>query len=323
MIYIFAPCNAASGGPELLQQLCRKIRDLGKAATMVYYYSYFTVKPNPQVLERYAVYENPVSHKVLDRKENTIIVPEVGTHLLNRYHKVKKVVWWLSVDNHYKKKQEWNYRINTLFGLLSPSLTDQRVMHLYQSYYAKEHLKKLGIQPACQLELSDYLNRAFIENANKEQSQIKQDRVLYNPKKGFAYTQQLMKQMPDLEWVPLQGMTPEQMCHVMQTSKIYIDFGEHPGKDRIPREAAISGCCILTGQRGAAKNEFDIPISSWYKIDQNTTPLATVENKIRTILANYETNRNDFDAYREKIRQEETVFAKDTQAFLDWAEQAR
>lgn len=319
MIYIFAPCNAISGGPELLQQLCRKIRDMGKAATMVYYHSYFIVKPNQQVSERYAVYGNPVSDKILDLPQNTVVVPEVGTHLLCRYRKAKKAVWWLSVDNYYKKKQEWSYRINTLFGLLSPALTDHRIMHLYQSYYAREQVNKLGVQPACQMELSDYLNAAFIENADKEKKQPKQNRVLYNPKKGFEYTQMLMAAMPDLEWQPLQGMTPDQMCHIMQTSKLYIDFGEHPGKDRIPREAAISGCCILTGKRGAAKNEFDIPVPSQYKIDQDTMPLAEVEKKIRSILLHYESCRHDFDAYRDKIRHEEEKFAQDTQRFIDWS----
>jgi len=42
--------------------------------------------------------------------------------------------------------------------------------------------------------------------------------------------------------------------------KLYVDFGKHPGKDRMPREAAVHGCCIITGRRGAAGNPFDIPI---------------------------------------------------------------
>ena len=43
----------------------------------------------------------------------------------------------------------------------------------------------------------------------------------------------------DLRWVPLIGMTTEEMRSCMSKSKVYIDFGNHPGKDRIPREAAI------------------------------------------------------------------------------------
>lgn len=56
----------------------------------------------------------------------------------------------------------------------------------------------------------------------------------------------------DLRWVPLIGMTTEEMRSCMSKSKVYIDFGNHPGKDRIPREAAISGCIVITGKRGAA-----------------------------------------------------------------------
>ena len=48
-------------------------------------------------------------------------------------------------------------------------------------------------------------------------------------------------------------MTPEQVVDLMSESKVYIDFGNHPGKDRIPREAVINGCCVITGVRGSAR----------------------------------------------------------------------
>ena len=30
--------------------------------------------------------------------------------------------------------------------------------------------------------------------------------------------------------------------------KLYIDFGGFPGKDRLPREAVMHDCCIITGK---------------------------------------------------------------------------
>jgi len=47
---------------------------------------------------------------------------------------------------------------------------------------------------------------------------------------------------------------------------MYIDFGTHPGKDRIPREAALRNCIVLTNRNGAADNNVDVPIPNEYKI---------------------------------------------------------
>ena len=33
--------------------------------------------------------------------------------------------------------------------------------------------------------------------------------------------------------------------------QVYIDFGHHPGQDRLPREAVQCGCVVITGTRGS------------------------------------------------------------------------
>ena len=53
----------------------------------------------------------------------------------------------------------------------------------------------------------------------------------------------------------------------MMESKVYIDFGNHLGKDRIPREVA-SGCCIITGKTGADKYKEDVYIGEKFKFDE-------------------------------------------------------
>lgn len=64
-------------------------------------------------------------------------------------------------------------------------------------------------------------------------------------------------------------MRPEQVMKTMDESMMYIDFGNHPGKDRIPREAALRDCIILTSTNGSAHNELDVPIASEFKFDIN------------------------------------------------------
>ena len=104
--------------------------------------------------------------------------------------------------------------------------------------------------------------------------------------------------------------------NLMRSSKLYIDFGNHPGKDRMPREAAICGCCIITGKRGAAANDVDIKIPSQYKISDSDISL--IADRIKYVLKNYEDLTSDFDSYRDKIRHEEAVFdAEIKRIFID------
>ena len=61
-------------------------------------------------------------------------------------------------------------------------------------------------------------------------------------------------------------MTEREVEDCLSQAKVYIDFGGHPGKDRIPREAALCGCCVVTGRRGAAGNDVEVPINQSYKL---------------------------------------------------------
>ena len=45
----------------------------------------------------------------------------------------------------------------------------------------------------------------------------------------------------------------------------YIDFGPHPGMDRLPREAALAGCVVVTNREGAANFDEDTPLPSQFK----------------------------------------------------------
>ncbi|KAL3809235.1 hypothetical protein ACHAXA_005283 [Cyclostephanos tholiformis] len=45
----------------------------------------------------------------------------------------------------------------------------------------------------------------------------------------------------------------------------YIDFGPHPGMDRLPREAALAGCIVITNREGAAAHDEDVPLPQEFK----------------------------------------------------------
>jgi hypothetical protein len=166
--------------------------------------------------------------------------------------------------------------------------------------------------------LSDYINRRYINASASVIPGRKENIVVYNPAKGVEQTQILMSSLQGYSFVPIQNMTADKVAELLARSKVYIDFGNHPGKDRIPREAAISGCVVITNRRGAAANPVDIPIDETYKID-DTSPkfIATADTLLGSVMRDFMTHHERFAGYRAKIASEEEEF---TRAALEVAE---
>lgn len=306
-IYIACPPNLATGGPELLHQLCYKLREKGYLSYM-YYYGEYT---NDPVHERYKKYNTEYVSFIDDDQSNIIIVPEVNIELLKTFKNIKKAIWWLSVDNYFKPKSNIKYKIKTIFGLLEFNYRKENIIHLAQSRYAVEFLKQQDIKEKNIYYLSDYLNSIFIEESKDNAKFEKKNNVLYNPKKGYEFTKKIIDRSKYLNWVPLENLKPEEMSNLMMESKVYIDFGNHPGKDRIPREAAISGCCIITGKRGSANYKDDVYIEDEFKFNDSEENIDSIISKINYIIENYANETKKFDLYRERISKEEAEFEND------------
>ena len=81
-------------------------------------------------------------------------------------------------------------------------------------------------------------------------------------------------------------MSRAEVRKALCTVKVYADFGSHPGRDRMPREAALCGACVLTNRRGSANFAEDVPLPTLYKLDQDDPAFAqNVGRTIRLILA--------------------------------------
>lgn len=322
-IFIACPANITTGGPELLHQLCYTLREL-KYNAIMYYYNFNKERYITPIAEEYKVYNNPFVTSFEDNVENLIVIPEVEYNMLKSIKLAKKVFWWLSVDNYCSSRsRKWSnillklgfsgldgYKYKKVFGLLDEKfLFLDEVIHFVQSKYAKEFCNNLGIENSRIYYLSDYLNPIFINNAIDKREYIKKENiVLYNPKKGYEFTKKIIEKSPHIRWVALKNLSRKEMSNLLLKSKVYIDFGNHPGKDRIPREAAISGCCVITGLRGSAKYYEDVPINNEYKIKDSEDNIIEIINKIQNIFENFEENYLNFEEYRKYILNEEKVF---------------
>ena len=185
-------------------------------------------------------------------------------------------------------------------------MTDD-ISYLYQSEYAHDYLIKHGKKNCYRL--SDYINPIYI--SDQERFENKEDIVLYNPKKGKKFTEKIIHTSPQLKWIAIENLSTEEVYKLLQRGKVYIDFGNHPGKDRFPREAAISGCCIITGKRGAAAYYKDIPIDDEFKFEDVDSSISQIISKIENCLNNYENEIKKFYEYRCYIRSEYKLFIDD------------
>ena len=317
-IYILSITNVATGGTELLQQFCFKLREVGVNAFMYYVTNDFE---GSVVQLKFKEYNNPKVDKIVDSKNNILVIPEVAIDSTFQFKEIEKFIWWLSVDNYYGALKAQNNLIKKLYyqfkDLRNNKLLFSSCKHLVQSEYARLFLtKEKNVENKSIRYLSDYLNNVFINSAINNQSSVKKNAILYNPKKGFEFTARLIENITEYEWIPLQNLTTRQMSRLLSECKVYIDFGNHPGKDRIPREAAISGCCVITGKRGASANDLDVRIPEKYKFEDSNENISLIHNQISDCMNNYENSGKDFEEYRQMIIKEEENFIKDIHSFI-------
>lgn len=308
-IYIRCPAMIVTGGPELLHQLCYKLNVFGYNAWMFYRNCKENHSPTP---DRYKKYNTSYVTELCDDKNQIVIVPETAIEDFFKFPESRKIIWWLSVDHFLLSCQRRGYDESKVFDKIRKQAGDNRTIHFAQSQYAMDYLKSKGIDSNEIYYLSDYLNDEFMKQASALQTEEHRlPNILFNPKKGYEFTSKLMELSPELNWIPLTGYTPEEMRMLMNRSMVYVDFGNHPGKDRIPREAAICGCCIVVGKCGAARNPVDIPIPEEFKIERKEENIELVVNKIRHLLNHYHEETDKFSEYRNMILNEEGRFEDD------------
>ena len=301
IFYVACPASFQTGGTEALHVLAFELRKLGINAIMFYR----DIKPNQDIVgERFKCFNIPYVFEIEDKQENILIVPEIWLSLLHAYKKIQKIFWWLSVDNYLIRVANCS-----IFSKEKMNFKDNNILHLAQSHYAWRFLEKKGVKRKAFL--ADYLRDDFFEQHPNLTSQNREDIILYNPAKGYDVTRQLIEAAPELTFVPLEKMTPIQVRNLCQKSKIYIDFGNHPGKDRFPREAAIQGNIVITGNKGSAAYDEDVPILSRYKINQNNLNIQEVISLLKHCLQEYDTRIHDFSYYRHFIALDKEKFIFD------------
>lgn len=331
-VYIISPLSFVSGGADALHQMAYYLNQLHIDASMAYY-SYEKIDagkvnipaPFKEYINSFLLYDD-----IVDEKDVAIVIPEIYAYLSKEFKCADTYIWWLGIGGYasVNKKsilllslplriiRHWDrYKINPIF-IVKESLKysfifeKKNAHHLCASYYTFDFVSKKSKKEV--QKCIEPISKFFINEYDKIKDVIddekRQDLILYNPKRCEAYVQKLINYNPDLKFIPLQNLTQEQLIQKYLTAKLYIDFGPFPGAERIPKEAVLFGCNILTGQHGASNYHGDVPIPSKYKMNEEKTSIDEISAIIRWMLNQYKEIYCDFDEYRTTVKNLELNF---------------
>jgi len=337
IIYILAPSRTSTGGPECLHQLgyyLKKIFSL-KNVNMVY----LPLNDSRPVHKDYKHYNMKFKNYIDDNENNILIIPEMYGMLkfsLN-FKKITKVIWWLSIDNYFAFKFNaeypkllrslikiplklvsiFNNLTNFRFGILTyhdylkifykminirkQKEIKQASFHLAQSFYAYSFLKKYlkNVKP-----LYDYQNPEKLKNVSTNGK--KNNLICYSHKSNIFLN--LIESKSNIKFIKLKNFSSKDIIKTLKKTKIYMDFGYHPGKDRMPREAVLFDNCIISNLKGSAENNNDIPINKEFKFNEKFINIKNIIKKIDQILSNHKKEFKKFKKYKKQVLNEEKKF---------------
>ncbi len=305
-IQIVCPGNMVTGGTESLHLLASVMQSLRLEASIVYYPFQKTFEtPNA-----YSAYRVKVT-RFQDIEDTLTIFPEI---LLMRALKVSSsvsAIWWLSVDNFLKRKYK-NSLLNTIVYLAEVlrgnrpifiNSTLKHLVHFSKAEYDKEFLAARGVSA---FNLTGPLNPEFLAlRLINSDLYNRKNTILYYPRKGHHAVDRLIKAHPRLSFQPLERLSRRDLIQTFKSSKIFVDFGHHPGRERMTREAAICGCCVITNRRGSARNSVDVPIPERFKLDDQHCLFPDLfADRVYEIFNGFDVISQEYDPYRKIILSE-------------------
>lgn len=306
--------EATTGGPEALHQLAHTINGHGGNARMAYFGPRSRVHlladrivaetaPDSPGLAAYAAYAPQPLQEMVFGPDTLLVFPEISVQQAREVQAGNKAVWWLSVDNALSQNPNLRYQ-----SYLDHLFADNSLVHFYQSDYARDFLVTSGARKI--YPLFDYTDPNFVHI--QPQSSVPKTRVAYFPRKGgdkaALFAAQAQGQSAGLEFAPIENMSKPQVKETLESCAVYIDFGHHPGKDRVPREAACAGAVVLLHEQGAANFFADHPLDKRYVFSLADIQSGKLQELVRQIIADPQPHLQSQSYYRQKIWLEREEF---------------
>ena len=327
-IFVLYGRGVQSGGNLAAIQLVDKIRSLGGNAFLL---------PSPGTenwspVEQYQGFDAPEA-AFEDAPGNLLIISEYSFKLGASNKNAQLAVWWLSADKSVPFKvisafRSRNlreigkvYRSRILNGDLWAFLRilfrrrPWRTIHFAQSNYAKTRIQRaFGIRARL---LGDYLHPKPATETPPNHDDTCKRIVTYNAKKGGCpKILRLAPRFPDWNWVPIEGVTPDEAIALLQSSCCFIDLGTLPGRDRLPREARVAGVPIAIAKRGSGASMKDFPLAEQFRVNLESDWAQQVTDFLDGLCHNREQYLRMQEPLLESIYADERVFGEQVESYF-------
>lgn len=328
-IIIFCPANIITGGVNSLHNLCASLNKNGFNAKMFYVDRNEKIVENP-LIKSYNVEEY---NGVLDTESQIIIVPETMTYRLSEFKNAIKVVYWLSLK-YYFKNPVWKspFDIKLLRKLISCSsyygysksffetfkrtlneyakgklnIWSNDFIHLSNSFHVAEYCKSKGAQNTFVIQ-----NPVRDEIYKKEIIPGKRKNIIlvgYRTSKFLIFLLKIYLRKYNI--IRLKNIPYNELVDLMTESKLFIELGVNPGRDRMPREAGLLGCAVIVGKRDSYTNRQDYNIENQYIVPARFMNFLKIMKLSKEITSNYDFHITKFKNYKEQLINEKQNFDK-------------
>ena len=333
-----------TGGPRSIHQLGYRLMERG-FDVYIYYCSRFK-----RLNVKEPLYDDlpiKIAATIEDNSSNLVIMPEIRAGWIRKFKNINIFIWWLSLDFYlqnsiiwsaqkrsiiYENSISYNYiyssykilrsRIKGIFSL-RPELNTllnqaelKRLYHLYNCDYEKYFLLANSVPEKRMHYLCGPIDKKFMEIDENRIIETKRNIVAYNPAKVRRelidrIINCVKQRESNVEFIPIENMSLYEVADSLKEAKVYLDLGFFPGPERMPREAVMSYCCIITSIEGAAANNADVPIPDDFKFDAKLENSENIANKVVDSIRNYKSLIRRFDVYRDKVEEQICRFDKD------------
>lgn len=308
-VVIFCP-TAITGGPEAIHQLSLSLNAIGVQAYILHIGQANPIRisdrklvslapPSPALIEAYGAYGPQFSPEITLDEDTLLILPEGLSAHHRRFAGCAVAIWWLSVDNFHRA-----YAKADAEGELSAILARRELIHLHQSAYARDWLRGLGAERL--YDLGDYTSPAF--TAGPARTPSPSPTASYNAAKGSDLAQGFFGANPQLEGLPLRGFSKVELRAILRERLLYVDFGHFPGKDRMPREAAVSGGVVFVHRKGSAESYEDFPLPDFFKFSREDVDSGVLAEKLAAVRADPQGFWAQQDSFRSVVLWEKACF---------------
>lgn len=313
------PRGAQTGGPEALHQLVDSLRRLGVDA-------WLWATPETRGSERvpdYARYDAPETTEKMDEADTAVVLSETMLGLTSNWRRARIFCWWLSIDKcpyFGVLRRCQNARLDgvehapfllakAVLGAQRRALPDRlrlaRMTHLSQSRFAHDFIRRtLWVSPTM---LGDYIPAGGRSTGRKPSTLS----IAYNPTKGLQLTEEI-RSLTDssIEWLPIAGLTREGVDAMLDRATVYLETGEQPGKDRIPREAALRGCVVIMLRKGAGRSRADCPLPEEHVIEPGPGAAERFVTALTRVAADVEHHRSQQQPYLDMVLRDQAAFER-------------